>query len=41
MVTNPIAKSVLYESGFTFPGHTEFLADLGRRRDGPACECLS
>ena len=31
VVTNPIAKSVLYESGFTFPGHTEFLADLGQK----------
>lgn len=31
IVTNPIAKSVLYGAGFTFPGHTEFLADLGRR----------
>ena len=28
MVTNPIAKSVLYEDGFEFPGHTEFLASL-------------
>jgi 4-hydroxythreonine-4-phosphate dehydrogenase len=28
VVTNPIAKSVLYEAGFPFPGHTEFLADL-------------
>lgn len=28
VVTNPIAKSVLYASGFAFPGHTEFLADL-------------
>ena len=28
VTTNPIAKSVLYESGFTFPGHTEFLAFL-------------
>lgn len=26
MVTNPIAKSVLYGEGFAFPGHTEFLA---------------
>jgi 4-hydroxythreonine-4-phosphate dehydrogenase len=26
VVTNPIAKSVLYNEGFTFPGHTEFLA---------------
>ena len=29
IVTNPIAKSVLYDAGFQFPGHTEFLADLG------------
>jgi 4-hydroxythreonine-4-phosphate dehydrogenase len=28
MVTNPIAKSVLYRSGFDEPGHTEFLAKL-------------
>jgi len=28
IVTNPIAKSVLYKSGFGFPGHTEFLASL-------------
>jgi len=28
VVTNPIAKSVLYAAGFGFPGHTEFLADL-------------
>ncbi len=28
MVTNPIAKSVLYEAGFAHPGHTEFLAAL-------------
>src|SRR5690606_12410183 len=28
VVTNPIAKSVLYGAGFGFPGHTEFLADL-------------
>ena len=28
VVTNPIAKSVLYECGFSYPGHTEFLADL-------------
>ncbi|WP_275790159.1 4-hydroxythreonine-4-phosphate dehydrogenase PdxA [Pararhizobium gei] len=31
VVTNPIAKSVLYDAGFLFPGHTEFLADLGER----------
>src|SRR6266850_4592414 len=28
VVTNPIAKSVLYRAGFTHPGHTEFLAEL-------------
>jgi 4-hydroxythreonine-4-phosphate dehydrogenase len=34
VVTNPIAKSVLYEAGFTFRGHTEFLADLGAKAFG-------
>jgi len=28
VVTNPIAKHVLYEAGFRHPGHTEFLASL-------------
>lgn len=28
VVTNPIAKHVLYRSGFRHPGHTEFLAEL-------------
>ena len=28
VVTNPIAKSVLYSAGFRHPGHTEFLAEL-------------
>lgn len=28
LVTNPIAKSVLYEAGFSHPGHTEYLAGL-------------
>lgn len=31
VVTNPIAKSVLYAAGFAHPGHTEFLAELARR----------
>jgi 4-hydroxythreonine-4-phosphate dehydrogenase len=31
VVTNPIAKSVLYRAGFKHPGHTEFLAELARR----------
>ncbi|MBX7247539.1 MAG: 4-hydroxythreonine-4-phosphate dehydrogenase PdxA [Caulobacteraceae bacterium] len=28
VVTAPIAKAPLYEAGFAFPGHTEFLAEL-------------
>ena len=28
IVTNPVAKNVLYRSGFTEPGHTEYLAKL-------------
>src|SRR6266436_6744062 len=28
VVTNPIAKSMLYRAGFRHPGHTEFLAEL-------------
>ncbi len=28
VVTNPIAKRVLYRAGFRHPGHTEFLAEL-------------
>ena len=28
LVTNPIHKRTLYGSGFRFPGHTEFLAEL-------------
>ncbi len=34
VVTNPIAKSILYQAGFGFPGHTEFLADLAERAAG-------
>jgi len=35
VVTAPIAKAPLYEAGFSFPGHTEFLAELtaDARRD--------
>lgn len=36
VVTNPIAKSVLYEAGFSHPGHTEFLAELAGRHWGGA-----
>ncbi len=28
VVTNPINKAALYDAGFTYPGHTEFLAVL-------------
>ena len=28
VVTNPIQKETLYKSGFNFPGHTEYLAEL-------------
>ena len=35
VVTNPIAKSVLYDAGFAHPGHTEFLAELAAQ-DGQA-----
>jgi 4-hydroxythreonine-4-phosphate dehydrogenase len=30
VVTNPIAKSVLYSAGFSHPGHTEFLGELSK-----------
>ncbi len=36
VVTNPIAKSVLTQAGFPFPGHTEFLAHLDREATGQA-----
>ncbi|ATQ68404.1 MULTISPECIES: 4-hydroxythreonine-4-phosphate dehydrogenase PdxA [Methylosinus] len=36
LVTNPIAKNVLYAAGFAHPGHTEFLAALAERRFGRA-----
>ena len=28
VVTNPISKATLYDAGFTYPGHTEFLGAL-------------
>jgi 4-hydroxythreonine-4-phosphate dehydrogenase len=37
VVTNPIAKSVLYRAGFRHPGHTEFLAELAGT-DGQAMQ---
>lgn len=34
LVTNPIQKSALYQAGFEYPGHTEFLAHLCREKLG-------
>lgn len=34
IVTSPVAKTVLYKSGFADPGHTEFLARLVRDATG-------
>jgi 4-hydroxythreonine-4-phosphate dehydrogenase len=36
VVTNPIAKDVMYGAGFTDPGHTEFLAKLAQQATGSA-----
>jgi 4-hydroxythreonine-4-phosphate dehydrogenase len=36
IVTNPVAKNVLYRSGFAEPGHTEFLAKLAEESTGVA-----
>jgi len=36
IVTNPVAKNVLYKSGFAQPGHTEFLAKLVEEATGKA-----
>ena len=34
VVTNPVAKTVLYRSGFAEPGHTEYLAKLTEEATG-------
>jgi 4-hydroxythreonine-4-phosphate dehydrogenase len=34
VVTNPVAKNVLYRSGFAEPGHTEFLSKLAAEMTG-------
>ena len=36
VVTNPVAKAVLYRTGFAEPGHTEFLARLAQETTGRA-----
>ena len=35
IVTNPIAKDILYQAGFKFPGHTEYLGELTQGVDAP------
>ena len=34
LVTNPIHKKVLYDAGFSHPGHTEYLAELASEGGG-------
>ena len=41
LVTNPIQKACLYEAGFTFPGHTEYLASLATTAPGGPMMMLS
>lgn len=40
MVTNPIQKEALYDAGFEFQGHTDFLAHLARRKGFVADEVM-
>jgi 4-hydroxythreonine-4-phosphate dehydrogenase len=40
VVTNPVAKSVLYRDGFADPGHTEFLARLAGEATGSAARAV-
>jgi len=44
VVTNPVQKSTLYNAGFKFPGHTEYLASLAKPASTPVmmlcCEGL-
>ena len=35
IVTNPIAKDILYKAGFKFPGHTEYLGELTKNHACP------
>ncbi len=36
MVTNPITKASLYQTGFQYPGHTEYLGELAQTNFGEA-----
>jgi 4-hydroxythreonine-4-phosphate dehydrogenase len=41
IVTNPISKATLYQSGFAYPGHTEFLGVLTGAREPPVMMLVS
>ncbi len=41
MVTNPIHKSALYEVGFAYPGHTEYLASKSNSKTDPVMMLVS
>jgi 4-hydroxythreonine-4-phosphate dehydrogenase len=40
VVTNPVAKAVLYRNGFVDPGHTEFLARLAQEATGETARAV-
>jgi 4-hydroxythreonine-4-phosphate dehydrogenase len=40
LVTNPVAKAVLYRTGFAEPGHTEYLAKLAAEATGIAARAV-
>jgi 4-hydroxythreonine-4-phosphate dehydrogenase len=41
IVTNPISKATLYQSGFAYPGHTEFLGALTGVHEPPVMMLVS
>ena len=41
VVTNPIHKDILYQSGFSYPGHTEYLASLVNVKTEPVMMLIS
>jgi 4-hydroxythreonine-4-phosphate dehydrogenase len=36
LVTAPVQKEMLYEAGFRFPGHTEYLGEIASRTGNPS-----
>src|SRR6266700_2654210 len=40
LVTNPVAKAVLYQAGFSAPGHTEYLAQQATGKPTPTAMML-